>query len=150
MPDPHAQRTAARAVRRERRLAPEPRGFLPRVPRGRPSAFTQADLLEHLNTLPAGTVLTPIDNHPIVVHVDGVRHQSNRHERISPPDPIIRVLVGDPHDPGTPVYHVRGVSFTSPAQLAEDYQHPLPLRTTAICVLYVYGPVTIVQGLSIQ
>lgn len=103
-----------------------------------PRAFKAEALLEPLNLVPAGTVLTPIDTRPIIVHVDAVRHQRNRHFNLSPPEPLVRIIIGEV------IYHARAVAL-GPSTLAEAYGEPLPRRTQAICVLKTSAPVTVLE-----
>lgn len=101
-------------------------------------AFRAETLLEPLNELTVGAELTPQPDRPIIVHVDAVRHQRNRHFNVSPPEPLIRIIDGDQ------IYHARRVRLGA-CELAEDYGSPLPRRTQAICILKTYEPITILE-----
>lgn len=107
----------------------------PRVP----TRFAAEALLEPLHRLPPGTRLTPDEGQPIIVHVDGVRHQRNRQLLVEPPDPLIRLIVN-----AGEIYHARAVRL-GPSELVEDYASPLPRRSQAICVLKTYAPVEILE-----
>lgn len=110
---------------------PRPRSTIP--------PFSAESLLEPLKLLPAGTVLTPEEGQPILIHVDAVRHQRNRHFRITPPEPLVRIIRSDGE-----IYHARGITGSA-FTLVEDYASPLPRRTQAICILKTYEPITIVE-----
>lgn len=101
--------------------------------------YAAAELLEPLNLLPPGTILTPREDQPIIVHVDGVRHQQNKHLLLPIPEPLIRIILNDDD-----IYHARGVKL-GPSELVEAYDQPLPRRTQAICVLKTYAPVEILE-----
>lgn len=110
---------------------PRPRSTIP--------PFAAEDLLEPLKLLPKGAVLTPEEGQPILIHVDAVRHQRNRHFFIDPPEPLVRIIRSDGE-----IYHARGISGGT-FSLVEDYESPLPRRTQAICILKTYEPITILE-----
>lgn len=101
--------------------------------------FPAEALLEPLQPLPPGTTLTPEEGQPIIVHVDAVRHQRNRHFHLQPPEPLIRLIRSDGE-----IYHARRIQL-GPSELVEAYDQPLPRRTQAICVLKTYVPVEILE-----
>lgn len=92
---------------------------------------------EPLRGLPAGTVLTPLPPHPLILHMDGHRRRTN--QITDAREPLVRIV----RSPGE-VYHVRAVEL-GPCTLAEDYTGPLPDRPEAVCVLTTLAPILILE-----
>lgn len=96
----------------------------------------QTRTLEALNPHPTG-VLAPLPGGLLTIHVDAMRIRANRVYNTR--EPVIRILTADD------VWHCHAIRLNGPSTLAEDYDKPVPQRSSAVCVLQTADAVEVLR-----